>query len=328
MKQITEDIRQGTFSPVYVLYGEEAYLRLRYLARLSDAIVPPEDSMNRTRFAGTGHTDAEVIEQAETLPFFSERRLVILKDGGFLSSSHPDLAAYLANIPDYLHIVICEETADKRNAVFKAASAAGHAAEFPRQEENVLIRWAAKRLQDAGLKIRQKDMEYFCHLVGGDMYALAGELDKLISYMAPGEGRDVVERADIDAVTTVQLENRIFDMIRAVCAGKTAEAVRLYRDLVALKEPPLRILSLLTRQYNQMLLAERLRREGLDAAAIASEIGAPPFAVRGYLRQLAAFPDGALLACVRRCVETEEDIKSGRIEDRLGVEMLILGEKD
>ena len=90
---------------------------------------------------------------------------------------------------------------------------------------------------------------------------ISQELEKLLSYTM---GRDVITRADIEAVCTTQITNRIFEMIRAVTEKKQRKALDLYQDLLALKEPPMRILFLLARQFNlllQMCIRDRLHAQ-------------------------------------------------------------------
>ena len=321
MNTLLNDIKTEQFRPVYLLFGEEAYLRRRYRDRLADAIVPAEDTMNRSVFAGAKTEPQSIMDTGETMPFFAERRLIIVEDTGFFRSSSPELAAYLQSMPEYLHILFVENEIDKRSGMYKAVQKTGYVCEFTRMDEKKLAAWAGKLLADAGRKIRTSDMEYFLTCTGNDMTHIRLEIDKLINYT---EGRDVVQREDIDAVTSVEIGNRIFEMIRCVTEGKRRRALALYADLLALREPPLRILALLARQYNQMLMAKMLASERTEPGEIAKLTGAPPFAVKNYLRAVRNIPEEDLKAALERCAAAEEDIKSGRMPDRLAVELLLL----
>ena len=83
MKSLIEDIKTGQFNNIYLLYGEEAYLKKQYKEKLRNAIIPSDDTMNYAYFEGKGTSVNEVIELAETLPFFAERRLLILENTGW-----------------------------------------------------------------------------------------------------------------------------------------------------------------------------------------------------------------------------------------------------
>ena len=83
MKTIREDIKSGSFKRVYLLYGEEGYLRNQYRDLLIQALVPDGDTMNFTRFSGKDVDEHEILSQAETLPFFAERRVILVENSGF-----------------------------------------------------------------------------------------------------------------------------------------------------------------------------------------------------------------------------------------------------
>ncbi len=94
---------------------------------------------------------------------------------------------------------------------------------------------------------------------------IRGELEKLFCYCM---GRDVITAQDIEAVCTRQVSSQIFDMIDAVAQKKQKTALDLYYDLLTLKEPPMRILFLITRQFNLLLQVKELKNKGYDANAI------------------------------------------------------------
>ena len=143
---------------------------------------------------------------------------------------------------------------------------------------------------------------------------------KLLSYTM---GRDVITRADIEAVCTTQITNRIFEMIRAVTEKKQRKALDLYQDLLALKEPPMRILFLLARQFNLLLQVKELLAEHCDQATIAKRTGLQSFVVRNYIPMSRQYAAEELKAAVNDCVQMEEDVKTGKISDLLSVELLI-----
>ena len=241
LKNIQEDIKSGKFKQVYLLYGEEAYLKQQYKRNLVKALNPDDDTMNFARYEGKGIDIRELISLFDTMPFFADRRTVLLEDTGFFKNKCEELADYMKNLPDYLYLVFCESEVDKRSRMYKAVKACGSIGEFKQQDEKTLMRWAAGILGKNGRKITQRDVELLLSMTGTDMGNLRMELEKLISYT---EGREVVTAADIQAVCTTQTTNKIFDMVRAVTEKNQKRALDLYYDLLTLREPPMRILFL------------------------------------------------------------------------------------
>ena len=118
MKNLNADLKNGTFLQVYLLTGEEAYLKNRYKKRLRAAIVGEDDLMNFTAYTGKGIDIRQVIETAETMPFFAERRLIQIEDSGFFKYACPELADYLPTLPKETYMVFVEQEIDKRGKLY------------------------------------------------------------------------------------------------------------------------------------------------------------------------------------------------------------------
>ena len=126
MKKILEDIKTNTYERFYLFYGEEKYMISQMKNQLKKALVSEDDTMNYSYFEGNKIVVKEVIDMANTLPFFAQKRLIIIENSGFFKSSQEELADFIKNMPDYLIFVFVESEVDKRNKVYKAVSTAGY----------------------------------------------------------------------------------------------------------------------------------------------------------------------------------------------------------
>lgn len=319
MQTLNQDIKDHTFKPVYLLFGEEAFLRNSYKKRLQEAIVG-DDTMNLSRFEGKGTDADELIRLADTMPFFAERRLILVEDSGFFKNASEALVQYLPSMPDTTCLIFVESEVDKRSKLYKKVKSLGYAAEMGRQDAAQLGRWAGGILSKEGKKITGHTMELFLSMAGDDMENIRMELEKLISYTW---GREVITDEDVEAVCTVRVSNRIFEMVSAIVSQQTRRAMELYEDLLTLKEPPMRILFLIARQFNQLLQVKELTEKGLERKTIASRLKLQPFVVGKVIPQARQFSRDQILSYVNLCVEAEEAVKTGRLSDRLAVELLI-----
>lgn len=321
MKSIQEDIKTGNFKQSYLLFGEEAYLKQQYKEKLLNALNPDGDTMNFSRYEGKGIDVKQVIDLCETMPFFADRRIILLEDTGFFKNKCEELADYMKSLPDYLVLVFAESEVDKRSRMYKAVKSSGRVTEFAKQDEKTLIRWAAGILGKEGKKITQRDMELFLTKTGTDMGNIRMELEKLVAYT---EGKDIVAAEDIEAVCVTQTTNKIFDMVRAVTEKNQKKALELYYDLLTLKEPPMRILFLLAKQFRQLLLTKKMAGEGASQNEIASRLGVPSFVVRNISACARSYTVEELERAVEDFVDAEEAVKTGRLGDVLSVELLIV----
>ena len=321
MKTIDNDIKMGQLKNVYLLYGTEDYLKRQYRDKLKHALVEPDDTMNFSAYEGKDINPKELIDLSETLPFFKEKRMILVENSGFFKNSCDDLAEYMSQVPESTCFVFVEEEVDKRSKLFKAASRAGSAVEFETPKEDMLVRWILGRIQREGKKITQSVMQLFLSKTGSDMENIDKELEKLICYTLD---KTEISAADVEAICTGQTENKIFEMIDAISAKNQKKALDLYYDLLALKEAPMRILFLIARQFQNLLLIKGMSAKGYPAVSIAKTAGMPSFAVQKNLRQAGAFKINQLKEAIEDCGQAEEDVKTGRMADQLAVELLIV----
>jgi DNA polymerase-3 subunit delta len=320
MKSINEDIKNNSFKQVYLLYGEEAYLKRMYKEKLRNALVEKDDTMNYNYYAGKGVPIPEIIDIGETLPFFAERRLIVIENSGLFKSSN-EFSDYVKELPETTYLLFVEEEVDKRNKLFKAVKDKGRVIEMARQDTRTLTTWVLSKLKPENKNIAKAALELFLTKTGDDMEHIEKELEKLVCYCMD---KDSITPEEVEAVCTVTITNKIFDMISAIAEKKQEKALNLYYDLLSLKEPPMRILFLIVRQFNLLLQVKELKRLGKDNSEIAKKTSLAPFLVGKYFAQAGHFEKEQLKIALQDCAETEEAVKSGRLNDKIGVEMLIV----
>ena len=147
------------------------------------------------------------------------------------------------------------------------------------------------------------------------------ELEKLFCYTLE---KNTITSEDVETICTTQITNQIFDMVNAVAEKEQKKALEYYYDLLALKEPPMRILFLLCRQFKQLLEVKDMDKQGYGRKEIAEKVGLSPFVVGKYQTQAKRFTGKALRDILQDALETEESIKTGKLTDLLGVELFVV----
>jgi len=321
MKTIDNDIKRQEFKKVYLLYGEERYLIRQYRDKLKNALASPEDTMNFTSFEGEDINVKEIIDLAETLPFFADRRVIFIEDSKLFKKGGDELGDYLDSLPDTTYFVFVEEEVDKRSKLFKAVGKCGNAVEFGKQTDETLMKWVGSRISKEGKNITQAAYHSFIAKTGTDMQNIEKELEKLLCYTME---KEVIEPEDVEAITTEQISNKVFEMVDAIASHKQKHAMDLYYDLLALKEAPMRILFLITRQFQILLTVKVMGNQGFGNKEIAAKAGCPEWAVRKYQGQAKAFSLDQIKQAIADGVSYEEAVKTGRMNDQMAVEMFIV----
>ena len=320
MKRILDDINNRSFRSIYVLYGQEAYLQKQYRDKLVAAILGDGDAMNFLHVQGKDFSIPQLIDFAETMPFFAERRVIVMESTGILKSGGEELAEYLAQPCETTTWILVESECDKRSKLFKAADKTGLCVEFGVQDEATLKKWILGILKKEGKQITGQTLECFLEKTGTDMNMIRLELEKLLCYTLD---RSVVEREDVEAVCVTRITSRIFDMVDAIGVRNRSKALALYNELQALREPPIRILFLIGRHMNILLQIKDLKKRGVDSKTMAAKMGVPPFAVNKYLKQADLYKTTQLKRALERCIQADEAVKTGMLQDKMSVELLI-----
>ena len=321
MKSLNEDLKTGQFKQIYLLYGEEGYLKRQYRDRFIKAMLPEGDTMNYAHYEGKNINVREVIDLAETLPFFAQRRLIVFEDTGFFKSAGAELADYIKDMPETTYFIFVENEVDKRSKLYKAVKAKGHIVELTTQDEGTLKRWIQGIVRREKKQISDSVILYFLNKVGTDMENIQRELEKVFCYALD---RQEITREDIDAVCVTQITNHIFDMVNAVADKNQRRALDLYYDLLALKEPPMRILFLMIRQYRILFQVKGILKQGYGKKEIASKAGLHPFAAGKYMDQAKKFRMSELRAVMEDGADIEQRVKTGLLTDNLAVELFIV----
>lgn len=320
MKVLNNDLKTSTFKSIYVLSGDDAFLINSYKKRLKTAIIG-DDSMNFAYFEGKGIDIDAVINFSDTLPFFSEFRCILIEDSQWFKSGNERFLSYLLSKPESTKFIFVEKDLDKRSKLYKKVKEIGYIAELNHPSIQDLRSWAGSIINKTGKKITVANMDLFLSRVGNDMERIKTELDKLLSYACD---KDIIEEEDITAISSVSLTNRIFELVKMITNNRIPEALDIYEDLVALREPSIKIMILITRQFNQLLQVKEMMSGGLKEKEIASDMNLNPYVVKNLIKQARNFDNAMLLSYVKNAIELEECIKQGNINDRMALELLML----
>ncbi len=321
MKIIDNDIKANDLKRAYLIYGDETYLIRQYKEKVKKAFFPEEDSMNMTVFEGDDVEPKEIISLADTLPFFADRRLIVVENSGLLKHGGDELGAYIADAPETTHFLFVESEIDKRSKLYKALGKIGYTCEIATQKEETISKWVLARMRRENKNITQQAYQLFIEKTGLDMENIDRELEKLFCYTID---RDVIDVADVEAITTEQTVNKVFDMVEAITMKRQKQALDLYYDLLSLHEAPMRILYLITKQFDQLLVVKSMTNRGESPKQMATTLGKPDWVVKKYQNQCRGFSLQQLKDAVREGIEYETAVKTGQMDDQMAVELFII----
>lgn len=319
MENIKNHIKTGEFAKYYLICGENDYMKNLYADKLKAAIVNEGDTMNFSEYVGEKANFKDCMDMAYTMPFFAEKRLVKLKNSGLFASSN-EMDEQIAGAEETTIFLFVENEVDKRNKLYKMVKNKGYICEINALEEKTYLAFIKKCFSGSPVTIDDASAMYLLDSVGTDMNTIINECEKLIAYcMDKGK----VERADINKISSILLENKIFEMIDCLAAKDKAKALKLYADLIKLRESPIKILKLISRHFNILYIIKCGTRQSLPQDKIIATAKIPPFALKKYSAHIRKYTEEELLSYVKQCTDIEEDFKNGRIDVNIALEMLL-----
>ncbi len=324
MEALKRMLKDGDINRVMIFYGPENFMRDFYLKKTLEAIIGDGDlTMNYDLFTDKKTNLAEIQDSLETMPFFADRRAVVLRDLDLFGKNNisNDLAEIITNLPDTTYLIIDDASLDKRKKLYKTVKKLGHIVEFPYLKEGELVKYIARGLGKHGIKINAQTASYMIHYVGGDLTVMHNEVEKLVGYLGDS---DVATASDIEAICQKSIESKIFELVDCMGTNKRERALKLYHDLLRSKEPANRVLFMLTRQFRLIYKSKLMSGEGLAQGEIASKLKVQPFIVKKSIDQGRTFNLAHLEGAMIDALQTEIDIRTGTFSPDFAVEQLII----
>ncbi len=326
MKTLENHIKNKTFSNIYVIFGEEEYLKNIYEKKLISNIIDENfKMMNFDIFEGKNVNISKIIDACDTMSFMSDYRVVILKNTGLIYDAKKDdtnkLENYLHILPKTTILIFIEEKIDKKLKIFKTISNIGTFHKIDVLSENELVNWILSIFKDNNKNISTKEALYIIRNIGFNMEILLNEINKLISFKSSGTKITI---NDIDNICTKSIESKIFDLINFISNKDMANAIKIYKNLIINKTSPFVILNMISRQFRIILQTKYLYNKNYSINNIASELELRDFIVKEAIKQSKNFSIKILLQAINECLEIDNNIKTGKIIDEIAIELLII----
>ena len=332
MIKIWKDIEKKQFSPLYLLYGTEEFLMNETKQKLLEHVLTEEERDFNFASYDLEETPIEAaLEEAETLPFMGERRLILLHNPVFLTAERTKgkvehntkkLEAYLENPAPYTILVFLAsyEKLDERKKLTKALKAKAVVLEAKKLGEKELRGWIKERAEINNVRIDEEAIDHLIGIAGTDLMMLITEVDKLSLYC---QDTKQITAEIVDRLTARSLEQDIFQLVEKVVQRKMDEALRIYYDLLKLNEEPIKILAVIANQFRLIYQVKELTRKGYSQQQIAGTIKVHPYRVKLASNQAKNFSDEQLAAIMNMLAESDYLMKTGGMSKTLIIEMFL-----
>lgn len=316
--KVWQDFKKGNFAPVYLLVGEESYFVDETIKRLKAALSQEEEAEVITFDLNEQKVDY-VIDEADTIPFFTERKLIIAKNASFLKATEKGkekiehdvkrLENWLAYPTDTAVTVFIApyEKLDDRKKVTKLMKekCVVLLAETPQNRD--LNVWVQSEASKHGKAITEDATNKLVEMVGANMLQLQMELEKMALYL--GEEHEI-SIALVEDLVAKTLEHDAFKMLNAYLIHNQQEALRIYHDLLRQKEEPIKLVGLLASNIRTMINVFYLQKKGYHQQQIAKQLKLHPYRVQMIANQKNRPEDQRLLQALYSLADVDLQLKT------------------
>lgn len=335
-KKIQRDIEDEKWSNPLFFYGREQYLiRWATEAIVERFVAPPMLSLDFNKAEGGTMSLDALKNLCETLPMGSERRVVVVEDlpaasgkssKWFSETDEASLADYIKTLPDTVMLIFTSEETDKRKKFFKAIQATGGCYEFGKLEQGQLRSFIEKRLRQSGKAAKANVIDHLIALSGYydkesdyTLFRLENDLKKAVAHSMDTE----IIAADMCVAVSGNSETYVFDLIDALTEGKKGDAFRHLHELLSSGENEYKLLALICSQFETILMAGELLAQNKRFEEIRTLLGLHEFRVRKAVRYAESRSLPKLRSTLLHAYEIDKTIKSGSMDARLALELLI-----
>lgn len=326
-------ITKGQFSPVYLFLGMESYLADSAKQTLIQATLAEDE-----RDLNFGIYDMEevpvgvALDDAESVPFFGDKRLVIMDRPNFFTAEKSKqkidhdlvwLENYLKNPPDFTILAFFApyEKLDERKKITKLLKKTATVIEVNTLSEKEVRHFLKDTIANEGYTMTPEAFELFIQLTDAKLSTAMSELPKLLLFSS--DTKQITKSAVNDLVAK-SLEQNIFALVEYVLKRQTANALSLYQDLLLQKEDPIKINAILMTQFRLLLQVKFLEKKGYQQGDSAGMLKVHPYRVKLAIQQARKFSEKVLVSAFEGLVDAEYRLKTGQGDKEMQFELFIL----
>ena len=324
-----KSVKEGRFQSVYLFTGPEELNKKEALATLRRTILPT--GLEQLNDATLENCSAQaIIDSAETMPVMCERRIVVVRDWGPLTSGKVKneendvtrMLEWLKDIPDSCILVFYMTVElDGRKKLSIALKKREGYVEFNHLSGAVLAKWCNQQLKPLGKKFHPDALNEMTMMVGQDLTRISGEIKKLAAYT---EEAVEITVADVQAVVSPSPEYSVFMILDHLLEGKLAEATQVVNSVLQTEPSVVRLISMFANQLRIDAHMKHTIEAGGNIAEVLKALNVSEYRARHIQRQIRSISAKDLEARYHHCVDADFDIKSGRVKDRAALDALMI----
>lgn len=309
-----------------LFYGEEKFLIDEAIKNIKESIIPQTvESLNYIELDGQKTSDDVILNACTTVPMMSSKKLVVVKNASFLESNFKEnknididkLYNTFLRLPEYICVIFSCDKPDKRKKLYKLFDKEGYVRNFKTPNLKEKADWVKQRAKKHGKNI-SNSVAYFLAEYTKELYQVDEEIKKLALFSGK---RQNIRKEDLDLIFSKSIENNIFEMMDYVGRKKPDKAIEIVNDLLIRGEKGIVILFMLSRHLINLISVKAMESYTFDDVRRILKLH--PFVLKKAIGQSKNFSLQELEKALELSQILDLDLKQGKIDEKLGLEILI-----
>ncbi len=324
-------LKENTVGGTYLFYGEEDYLRERYLDMVKKRVLDENmETFNYHELDGNDLIPPYLEQTVDCLPMMAERTLIVVKDWDLMKlgeAMRSQLLEILAQLPSYCTLIFLYQSLEFKAVASIYLTSLKELAcfvQFPRQDQASLVRWVSRHFQDLGHEISPQvalDLIFYC---GDSMTELAGEIQKVGAYAK----NSMITKDDILAVATPHIDAMAYAMTDAMGRGDFDNALGILHQLHQMKEPAIKIMASVSKMLRQVYGTKVAQNAGKNQSYVAELYGLRSYPAQKLMENARRFTiewcRDAVVLSAKTDLRLKSSGKSGDVDQLMILTELVL----
>ncbi len=304
---------------IFLLYGEDEYLKEEYLRKIKKNFGELQLGINYIQI--DENNIQNIISDIETPSFGFEKKLIIVKNCDLFKKKSilaDNISEYIENnVLSNIELVFIQNDIEKNN-LFNCISKTGTIKQFDEQKMPQLIQKVKSICSAYEINIKENTAQYFIEVCGCNMQDIINEIRKLIEFV--GKGGEI-KKENIDLLTIKKTESIIFDLTDNLGKKNIKKAIEVLHNLVYSKEPIQRILVMLYGHFKKLYIVSLSNGQNITANLKLKP--SQSFLVNKYIAQAKTFSEIEIRNLLEAFIKLDEDSKNGNIDLNVGLEAVL-----
>ena len=321
--ELQKAIKRKEIAPFYFLYGEESFLLEKTLTCLKENLIDPNFlHFNLSLFNGRESTSQDIIGSAKTHPLSGGYRMVVVKEADKLKSPWNTFIPYFDQPLLTTCLVFCGEKLPLKSKPLSAFKKNGVIVRFYHPYDREIPGWIKNIAQSCKKKVSGSAVALLSTELENDLQTIYKEVEKIAAFVGD---REVIEADDVKEVVTVNRGASVFTLTDRIADKDREGALFTLKQLLAGGEPPLKILTMITRQVRLLAQANEMLEQGFSQTEVGKSLGIRDFYLKDFIRRARVFSRFQGERSVHSLFYTDWKLKSSRVDKRVVLEDLIAG---